>query len=157
MKYEGTLLVSKNVRKSVDFYTKLLSCSIILDLETYVTFERFCIMDEEGWLAFNPGIKALQYGGNVAQLGFETEDIDAFVELLKSFPDVPILTPLLEAPWGQRSIHILDPDKHIVEIGEDMKVVTKRYLKQGMTVDETQAKVMYPREFVEMCSKELGM
>ena len=37
-----------------------------------------------------------------------------------------------EYPWGQRDIRVYDPDKHIVEIAEDMTTVIRRFFTQGM-------------------------
>ena len=38
--------------------------------------------------------------------------------------------------WGQRVIRFYDLDGHIVEVGEDMKMVLKRFLASGMTMEE---------------------
>ena len=74
---------------------------------------------------------------------------------LAKFADVEILTPLTEYEWGQRSVRFYDPDKHIIEVGENMKVVVKRFLSSGLSVGETMEKSRFPREFVEMCKQEL--
>ncbi|MCV5942484.1 hypothetical protein OFN64_38000, partial [Escherichia coli] len=54
-----------------------------------------------------------------------------------------------EYPWGQRVLRFYDYDKFIVEVAESMASVAKRYLAQGMTVEETAEKTMFPVEFVE--------
>ena len=45
-----------------------------------------------------------------------------------------MLTTLKEDEWGQRSIRFYDPDKHIIDVGESMKVVIKRFLLSGVSV-----------------------
>ena len=42
-----------------------------------------------------------------------------------------------EAEWGQRSIRFYDLDGHIIEVGENMKMVVKRFLDSGMSMAET--------------------
>ena len=34
----------------------------------------------------------------------------------------------LEYPWGQRDFRLYDPDKHIIEIAEDMNTVIRRFI-----------------------------
>jgi hypothetical protein len=56
-----------------------------------------------------------------------------------------------EFPWGQRVIRFYDPDRHILEVGEKMEMVCKRFLDSGMTVEETSKRTMLPIEFVGTC------
>jgi len=157
MKLEGTLLVVKDIDASRRFYQDVLSRTVVLDLGVYVVFEGgFCLLTEGQWVEFldNKPVP-FGYGHNVCQLGFEDEDIDAFMEHLRKFPDIKVLTSLKEYAWGQRSIRFYDPDGHIIEVGESMVVVVKRFLRSGLSVEETMQKSMFPREFVEMCAKEL--
>lgn len=158
MKFSGPLLVVKDMERSRRFYQEVLSSTVFLDLETYVEFEGgFCLMTEGQWAEFldNPAI-SYSYKNNVCQLAFEADDIDAFMAHLEKFADIKILTPLTEYEWGQRSVRFYDLDKHIVEVGENMKVVIKRFLSSGLSVEETMERAMYPREFVEMCQQELN-
>ena len=157
MKLSGTLLVVKDMEVSRRFYQEVLSSTVFLDLETYVDFEDgFCLMTEAQWAEFidTPAI-SYGYKNNVCELSFEDDDIDAFMAHLGKFADVEILTPLKEYEWGQRSVRFYDPDKHIIEVGENMKVVIKRFLSSGLSVEETMERAMFPREFVEMCKQEL--
>jgi catechol 2,3-dioxygenase-like lactoylglutathione lyase family enzyme len=156
MKLEGTLLVVKDMDTSRRFYEDVLFRTVFLDLKVYVVFEGFCLLTEGQWTEFlDHKPVQLNYGNNVCQLGFEDDDIDAFIAHIQKFPDIKVLTPLKEYAWGQRSIRFYDPDGHIVEVGESMKVVVKRFLRSGMTIEEAMEKSMFPREFVEMCQKEL--
>ncbi|MCL2178162.1 MAG: glyoxalase [Proteobacteria bacterium] len=157
MKLEGTLLVVKNIDVSRRFYQEVLFRTAILDLGVYVVFEGgFCLLTEGQWKEFLDN-KPVQhsYGNNVCQLSFEEDDLDAFMAHFQKFPDIKMLTPLKEYAWGQRSIRFYDPDGHIIEIGESMKVVVKRFLRSGLSIEEAMQKSMFPREFVEMCAQEL--
>lgn len=54
-----------------------------------------------------------------------------------------------ETPWGQRDIRVYDPDKHIVEIAEDMSTVIKRFFNQSMPVEEIARYAMFSLEIVK--------
>jgi hypothetical protein len=51
------------------------------------------------------------------------------------------LGEVIEHSWGQRVIRFYDPDGHIIEVGEDMKMVIKRFIASGMTMDEISVKM----------------
>ena len=155
MKCEGFMLVVKDMETSKRFYQEVLKLSIWQDLEVYVVWEGFSLMSEAHWNGYQPrpGTK-YRYENNVCQLYFEDEDIDAFMKHLEGF-DLEIACPLTEYPWGQRSVRFYDPDRHLVEVGESMKMVIKRFLKSGLSVEETVEKSMFPPQFVLMCQKEL--
>jgi hypothetical protein len=40
---------------------------------------------------------------------------------------------------------------HIIEIGESMVSVVKRFLNQGLSVEETAQRTQHPIEFVKQC------
>ena len=42
---------------------------------------------------------------------------------------------------GQRVIRFYDLDGHIIEVGEDMKMVIKRFFATGMTMEEVSVKM----------------
>ena len=47
----------------------------------------------------------------------------------------------IEHSWGQRVIRFYDLDEHLIEVGEDMQMVVKRFLASGMTMEEVSAKM----------------
>ena len=57
--------------------------------------------------------------------------------------------------WQQRVARIFDPDGHIIEIGESMKVIAQRYLRMGCSVEETAQIIQHLAEFVESCLREV--
>lgn len=42
-----------------------------------------------------------------------------------------------EAGWGQRTVRFYDLDGHIIEVGENMKMVVRRFIHSGMSMEET--------------------
>ena len=78
---------------------------------------------------------------NNAEIVFEEQDFDGFLNKLKAYPEIEYLGEAIEHSWGQRIIRFYDLDGHIIEVGEDMKMVIKRFLSSGMTIEEVSARM----------------
>ena len=87
-----------------------------------------------------PKEKILKKSNN-AEIVFEEQDFDGFLNKLKEYPDMEYLGEVIEHSWGQRVIRFYDLDGHIIEVGEDMKMVIKRFLASGMTMEEVSVKM----------------
>ena len=61
--------------------------------------------------------------------------------------------PPQEHGWGQRVVRIYDPDLHIIEVGESMRVVCKRFLGEGMTPEQVAERTQMPERFIKNCMK----
>ena len=55
--------------------------------------------------------------------------------------------------WGQRVVRLYDPDKHIIEVGENIKVICRRFGDSSMTPDEVAGRMDVPVEFIRECMK----
>lgn len=75
------------------------------------------------------------------ELAFEESDFDGFLEKLAQHPEIDRLGDVIEHSWGQRVIRFYDPDGHLIEVGEDMKMVVRRFLGNGMTMEEVSARM----------------
>ena len=64
---------------------------------------------------------------------------------------VELVHELLEHRWGQRAVRFYDPDHHIVEAGEDMAEVVKRFLRGGMTVEQAAGRMDVPPDYIREC------
>ncbi len=155
MKYICPLLVVEDMKRSRNFYCQVLKCQVIADFGTNITFAgSFSLQTKDSWAGFiNKEPKDISFNGKDSELYFEEEDLDVFLTHLQSFANIEYLHQVVEHPWGQRVIRFFDPDHHIIEVGEDMSVVCRRFLQQGMTVDQVTERTMYPRSFVESCIK----
>ena len=87
------------------------------------------------------------------ELYFEEDDFDGFLSRLEGLPDIRYVHPALEHPWGQRAVRFYDPDGHIIEVGENMKNVCRRFLDSGMTPEETAKRMDVPLKFVSSCMR----
>lgn len=85
------------------------------------------------------------------EMYFETEELDDAWERVRAVCAEP-LHAVREMPWGQRCFRVRDPDGHIVEVGEPMEMVVRRFLERGMPPQEVAERTMAPLEFVQaMC------
>lgn len=87
-----------------------------------------------------PKEKVLKNSNNM-ELSFEEEHFDQFLQKLKQYPDIQYLGDVIEHSWGQRVIRFYDLDGHIIEVGEEMKTVIRRFLESGMTMDQVSKKM----------------
>lgn len=149
IRFQLALLAVKSVEISKRFYQELFDQTVMLDLGKNVTFSGgFAVQEDFPWLVGLPPESAAE-GSHRMELYFETEDFDAFLEKLAAHPDVERVHPPKKYEWQQRVIRIYDPDRHIIEIGESMAVIARRYLSQGCSAGETAAIIQHPVAFVE--------
>ena len=155
MKFICPLIVVDDIEASKKFYTEVLGQEITMDFGANVTFdESFAIQSKSSWTGFvDKPDSEIRYQGNDGELYFEEEEFDAFIERLKKY-EVKYVHAVIEHAWGQRVVRFYDPDMHIIEVGESMMNVCRRFKEQGMTVEEIVAKTMFPEEVVKMFLEE---
>ena len=150
MQFQSTMLVVENIDRSVAFYEAVLGLRVIMDFGANKTLTGgIALQTLETWRAFI-GTDAVAFGGNDAELYFEEDDFDAFLDRL-SAEDVALVHPVKEHPWGQRAVRFYDPDGHIIEVGENLQTVCRRFLGSGMTPEQTAQRMDVPLEFVNGC------
>ena len=93
------------------------------------------------------GNEEITFGGENFELYFEEDDFDSFAEKLKEC-DVEYVHPVIEHSWGQRVVRFYDPDKHIIEVGENMQAVTRRFLANGMTPEQVAQRMDVPLSYI---------
>lgn len=155
MKPTGPMLVVTDMRRSRTFYEQVLGQTVVLDFGENVTFDGgFFLQEYTLWAKFlGRKPEEIAFGGSDAELYFETEDYDGFLRRLGSLPGVPLATPPTQAPWGQRLVRLCDPDGHLIEVGESMAAVIRRFLAEGTSVEEAARRSQYPVEFVRSCAE----
>ena len=73
--------------------------------------------------------------------------MDTFLSHLQNRGVSYVHSPL-EHSWGQRAVRFYDPDRHIIEVGEDITMVVKRFAAQNMTVAQIAKRMDVPEDFV---------
>lgn len=150
MKYTGTLIAVKDMKKSKQFYRDVLGLNVIADFGTNVTLDGGVVLQTlDTWKSFI-GMDHVVLPNNAGELYFEEDDMDGFCNHLKSF-ELSYVHGLLEHRWGQRVVRFYDPDKHIIEVGEKLDAVVLRFIKQGLSTEETAVRMDIPIDYVTSC------
>lgn len=149
MKYSTTLLAVRDMNRSLEFYKTFFNQDVVCDLGWNKTltcglalqqhFDRLCGFSED----------RMQFGTHNMELYFETEELDAFMDILASHPEVKRLHDVKQYEWKQRVIRIYDPDGHIIEVGESMESVAFREFSKGHSVQKTAELIQHPIDLVE--------
>lgn len=148
MNYQGCLLAVKDISVSKKFYENVLHQNAVMDIGAHVTFEGFSLQQGYAELIGVPADRVKEQSHNF-QIYFEVEDLDKVYAELKCISGLQWVHEIKEYPWGQRDIRLYDPDMHIVELAEDMGKVIKRFLNQGLSVDEVAKRTLFPLEVVK--------
>lgn len=149
MKYKNVLLVVHDIDRSIDFYKKVLGLHVILDFKGHVTLKGgICLQSYETWKdCIHKNDDEILFPSHNQELYFEEEDLDIFVQKLNQY-NITLVHPLKEQRWGQRVVRFYDPDGHIIEVGESLKKVAKRFISQGLSHEEVAKRMGVPVDYI---------
>ncbi|MDR0198401.1 MAG: glyoxalase/bleomycin resistance/dioxygenase family protein [Methanomassiliicoccaceae archaeon] len=141
MRYHGVAIAVDDVNASRKFYEDIFGMDLFQDYGICVAFAGGLSLQQEfDRLVGVPKDKMIK-GSNNMELYFEEDDLDAFLKKLENYPGINYLHSVKEQPWGQRTIRFYDPDRHIIEVGENLKSVIGRFFSMGMSMDEISKKM----------------
>lgn len=150
MTLKNPMIVVTDIDKSVEFYKTALGLEVITDFGANKTLTGGLVLQtEETFIEFIEN-KKISFGSNSFEIYFEEDDFDSFAERLKEL-DIEYVHPIKEHSWGQRVVRFYDPDRHIIEVGENIKTVCRRFAESGMTNEETAKRMDVPVEFINDC------
>ena len=155
MKFAGTLLVTRDISRARKLYEGLLGCKVAMDLGVYVAYTNgIALQAEETWLSFiEREAGEIAYGANDAEIYFDEHEIESFFIRMRVF-DVELIHDLKEHSWGQRVVRFYDLDGHIIEVGEHMGDVARRFICEGMTHEQAAKRMEIPLEMLEAFLKD---
>ena len=141
MKYSCTVISVADINAAKKFYEDLFGLEVFQDYGNNVAFTcGLALQQDFDWLVGLSKDNILTKSNNI-EICFEEQDFDGFLDKLKKYPNIEYLGDLIEHSWGQRVIRFYDLDGHIIEVGEDMKMVVNRFLISGMTMEEVSVKM----------------
>lgn len=149
MKLKNILMVVSDIERSKAFYKELFGLMVVNDFgENVILTEGLVLQEQTLWEQFID--KEVVKGGHDAELYFEENNMDAFLRRLEesTYP-IEFVNPLMEHAWGQRVVRLYDLDRHVIEVGESLEYVARRFLNQGMTCEEVANKVQLPLGQIE--------
>lgn len=137
MNYTGVCIAVKDVSLSKKFYQDLFDLEVFQDYGVNVSFGAISLQQNFDWLLGIPKESVVEKSHNM-ELYFEETDFDGFLLKLENYPNIRYVGQgVKEASWGQRTVAFYDLDGHIIEVGENMKMVVRRFLDLGMSMEET--------------------
>lgn len=141
MKYISTVISVADIHAARTFYEDLFGLTIYQDYGINISFTcGLSLQQNFDWLVHISKEKVLKRSNNI-EICFEEQDFDGFLNKLKEYPEITYLGEVIEHDWGQRVIRFYDLDGHIIEVGEDMKMVINRFLASGMSMEEVSVKM----------------
>lgn len=147
VKYVSTFLAVRAMAASKRFYHGVLGLDVISDFGANITLTGgISLQTLDTWKEFIGG-KDVKLRSNAVELYFEETDFDTFTERLRSF-NIEYVHDVKEHGWGQRVVRFYDPDGHIIEVGEAMETVVKRFRDSGMTDGQVAERMDVPLEYV---------
>lgn len=152
MKYTSTLIAVKDMEKSKQFYHDVLDLDVITDFGANVTLTGgIALQTLESWKGFvHKRDDEIIFGSNTCELYFEEGDMDTFIAKLTNIKDIEYVHPLYEHSWGQRVVRFYDLDKHIIEVGENINLVIKRFINSGLSIEQTAARMDVPVNYIKL-------
>lgn len=141
MKYVSTCISVEDINESRKFYEDLFGLEVYQDYGINITFScGLALQQDFDWLTGLEKDSVLKKSNNM-ELYFEEDDFDGFIDKLKTYNDIEYVSDVIRHNWGQRVIRFYDPNGHIIEVGESMKMVVKGFLDSGMSMDEVSLKM----------------
>ena len=155
MKFKNPLFVVSDMDRSLWFYQTVLGLRVTADFGTNKTLAGgICLQTAQSWpTLIGEAGKAVAFGGRDAELYFEEDDLDGFLAKIETMEGIEYVHPLIEHRWGQRAIRIYDPDRHIIEVGESLRMPMLRFAAQGMSFEQIAARMDVPLSLVERLMK----
>lgn len=147
MKFMSSMIVVSDMARSKKFYGDLFGETVLMDLGANVTLSGGLALQEKTYWAALMGkpVEEIRPGNDNFELYYETDDLDAFLPRLEA-SGAQMAQPVGEAPWGQRTARFYDPDHSLIEVGENMEIVIKRFFAQGMTPEQVSQRTGIPLE-----------
>ena len=152
MKLKNPMIIVTDLENSKKFYKEVLGLRVIMDFGANITLTGgLCLQTKDSWLEFiNASDKDISFGGNDAEIYFEEDDFDKFTERLSKL-EIDYLHKVYEHRWGQRVVRFYDPDKHIIEVAEDLTKVVRKFLNKGMSAETVATRMDVPVDYVKSC------
>ena len=134
LKSGSPLFAVRDMERSLAFYRDVLGLEVVNDFGANVVLTGgLSLQTLETWAEFlDKPSDGIRFGGNDAEMYYTADDFDSFLSVLKDHPEAELVRPPVEHRWGQRAVRLYDPDGHIIEVGESLNKVAKRFRDGGL-------------------------
>ena len=117
MTFKGMLIVVKDCRRALQFYSEMFGFQLIRDNGGNMELTDHVFLQELGyWENFTK--KRVISNSNQSELYFEEPDIEEFTARLERLdPETEYVNRLMTHSWGQKVVRFYDPDGNLIEVG----------------------------------------
>lgn len=147
VKYHSAAIFVRDIAAAKRFYINLLGMEIEMDFGTNVGLKgglTLWQLSPDQLIPSRLGLEATSdRRSNRFELYFETEDPSAVHERLKA-AGTEFLHELAEEPYGQITLRVFDPDRHLIEVGETMEAMVRRMHSGGLSPEQVAQKSAIP-------------
>lgn len=158
--FNGTVIFVKDMEKARVFYEGLLGQKPKWIGDGYIPYESNLYLWDEANLnttIFSEGDDPAgnNPGKRCFELYFEDDELEA-LEIKMKAAGVSAAHPLREMAWGQKVLRVYDPEGNLVEIGEPLETFIGRFLKSGMSVEDTAKRTFTTVDIVQDIASHLS-
>jgi catechol 2,3-dioxygenase-like lactoylglutathione lyase family enzyme len=147
MKYICPLITVSDIKKSREFYEKILNQRVKYDHGENLHFHGDFSLHLRSHFKGLINNREIQPGVNHFELYFENDDLER-IELKLKENGVRIIHETREQPWRQKVLRFYDPDDIIIEVGESPEILSVRLFREGMAPEKICEILNLPLEFV---------
>lgn len=108
----GITLHVKNVKKSLDFYSRIPGAKVVVPVTGDRKHQFAMVQIGAGMIGLLSGVPGMKF-----HIEMEASDLDKMYDKLNAL-GLPPEGPPEERPWGQRDMHVIDPDGYMVEFDQ---------------------------------------
>ena len=150
LRLQNPLLVVADMERSRNFYKTVLDLKTVSDFGANVVLEGgLSLQTLDSWAGFlGKTPEEISFGGGSGEVYFETRGFDGFLRRLFETPSVELVHAPLEHRWGQRVVRLYDPDRHVIEVGEAISDVCRRFRDSGLDEEGIARRMDVPVEYV---------
>lgn len=153
LRFANTVLAVSDMERSIAFYEDVLGDRVATDFGKSVVFESGLALCKAEDFEKETGLK-VSFGGNAVEISFTDHDFSGFVDYLQTFSDIEYIKAPSSADSRRRSVIFFDPDRHIIEVCEEIDDMVKRLLESGLSVSEISDIHGLPLEYIRMVGKK---
>ena len=117
MKYKGTLIVVKDCKRALKFYSDMFGFQLLHDNDGNMELTNNIYLQEIGYMEQFIN-KSVIPNSNQTELYFEEPNIEQFIECLETlYPEIEYVNHLITHSWGQKVVRFYDLDGNLIEVG----------------------------------------
>ena len=153
-KYVCALIAVSDIARSRAFYEGALGQKVDMDFGPNVSFQGGFAIHERTHFESLLGdgnesrAEAAVVRSSWGELYFEEDDIETIEGSLRT-AGVSFVHTIREQPWAQRVFRCMDPDGHVVEVGESLEATARRLVGGGLSAERAAERMGMPVPFIE--------